>query len=140
MKDAAAIYAVLEEAALEIPVRTDGERADLLLGRIQRCCQGGYSLVAVDRSGSLIGFLLAELDSFHEALQLPYGAVRFAARKHGAFGALIGKTMKAGLPLFATVKHDNKSKMADRLRRLGFVIHSEGDDQIELLWTPPEAP
>src|SRR5439155_206499 len=63
LDEAADILAVLIEVAPEIPVQTEPlEREEALYALIRNCARSGESWVAIDETGRIVGFLLAEPD------------------------------------------------------------------------------
>src|ERR1700732_74978 len=63
LDEAANILAVLIEIAPEIPVQVEPlEREEALYALIRNCARSGESWVAVDDTGRIVGFLLAEPD------------------------------------------------------------------------------
>jgi hypothetical protein len=58
------ILAVLEEVASEIPVLLDtSARLEAMKSIIVECCATGDSLVAVDSTETIVGFVLAKPDT-----------------------------------------------------------------------------
>ena len=142
--DAAEIFAVLAEAAPEIPLLMDtSERREGVSRIIDKCISTGESWVMTDGGGVVAGFILVEPDEmerFHHdnrALHLRYAGVSNAYRRQGIFRALIQQVIKRGVPLTATVKAANQCQMAALLQRVGFQRWS-GDPQIEehFRWQP----
>lgn len=135
------ILAVLEEVAPEIPVRLDGaERQGKIQTLIIQCRTSGKSLVAVDASGNVIGFAIARPDAYNgkAAVSLQYIGVSVHSRRQGIFSTMIEKLKANGVPLLATVLHDNKSDMANRLTKIGFAKIDCNAKQTNFVWSPRE--
>jgi N-acetylglutamate synthase-like GNAT family acetyltransferase len=130
------ILAVLEQVAAEIPVLLDTpERQDAIRGIIIECRKSGESWVAVDADGTVVGFVLARAD-IHEpqAISLRYIGVSGNSRRHGIFAALMEKMKAKGVPLTASVLHNNQSAMADRLVKIGFTKVGSDAKETKLRW------
>ena len=143
--DAREIFSVLAEVAQEIPVSLDTcGRQKAIFSKVKECASKSESLVAIDDDGRVIGFLLVEPDkrerAFYNnmALHLPYGGVTASWRQQGVFPALIRQVMNRTVPLTATVKAANLSKMASRLSHLGFQNAGPGSfpDETNFRWQP----
>lgn len=134
------IMDLLKEVAPEIPVPLEpSERQEPILQYIIiQCRESGMSWVAVDESEKVVGFALARQD-FHEngAISLRYIGVSESARQHGICSTLIAKLKANGAPLTTSVLDDNRSQMADRLKKKGFVIIESGAKETKLRWAPP---
>jgi hypothetical protein len=109
LDDTPGIFAVLPEAAPEIPVRLDAkERREAVSNMVKECAVSGESWVAIADTGCITGFLLVEPDKmerFHrdnQALHLRYAAVAKSQRKQGIFRALIHQVMNRKVPMTAT--------------------------------------
>jgi hypothetical protein len=146
--DAREIFSVLAEVALEIPVPLDTcSRQKAIFSKVKERASSGESLVAIDGDGHVIGFLLVEPDETESffcnnmALHLPYGGVTASWRKQRIFSALIRQVMSRKVPLTATVKAANLSKMATRLPRLGFQNAGPGSfpEETNFRWQPDQA-
>jgi hypothetical protein len=137
-EDETDILAVLEEVAPEIPVLLDTtDSQDAIRSIIVECRKSGKSWVAVDENSTVVGFVLARED-FHErgALSLRYIGVSADARRRGIFAALMENMKVTGVPLTASVLHDNRSAMADRLVEIGFTKVESGAKETKLRWAP----
>ena len=79
------------------------------------------SWVAVDENSKVVGFALARPD-FHEdgAISLRYIGVSKNARQCGICSTFIEKLRTNNVPLTASVLHNNRSQMAERLVKKGF--------------------
>ena len=129
LDEAADILAVLIEVAPEIPVQVEPlEREEALYALIRNCARSGESWVAVDDTGRIAGFLLAEPDQVrrhyaeHEILELRYGGVVKSHRRRGIFTGLIEKVLARMVPVTATISPANQSGAA-RLDRAGNRAH-----------------
>lgn len=133
---------LLEEAAPEIPIplNTPGVQEKLKTDIIQ-CHRSGKSWVAVDASGKVVGVALARQD-FDEsgAISLRDIAVSANARGQGVCTSLIEKLKANGVPLTASVLHDNQSAMAGRLQNYGFSKVGSDDRETKFRWAPDAAP
>jgi acetyltransferase (GNAT) family protein len=144
--DAVGIFTVLQEVAPEIPVSLDTpERQEAMQAVVAECCASGESLVAVDADGTVVGFVLAKPDRLerflykNQALSLRYIGVNKAWRQRGIFGGLMEKSMAKGVPLTASVLHNNQSAMADRLVKDGYEKVESDAKETRLRWTPTPA-
>lgn len=146
--DARGIFSVLAEVALEIPVSLDTcGRQKAIFSKVKECASSGESLVAIDGDERVIGFLLVEPDKMERsfcnnmALHLPYGGVTASWRGQRIFSALIRQVMSRKVPLTATVKAANLSKMATRLPQLGFQNAGPGSfpKETDFRWQPEQA-
>ena len=146
LDEAANILAVLIEIAPEIPVQVEPlEREEALYALIRNCARSGESWVAVDDTGRIAGFLLAEPDQVrrhyaeHEILELHYGGVLNTHRGRGIFTALVTQVIDRMLPVTATVNPSNQSSAARLLEKLGFRnIASPGGEHC-FRWDPGAA-
>jgi GNAT superfamily N-acetyltransferase len=147
LDEAANILAVLIEVAPEIPVQTEPlEREEALYALIRNCARSGESWVAIDETGRIVGFLLAEPDQArrhygeHEILELRYAGVVKTHRRRGIFTGLVERVLARLVPVVATVSPANQLGAASLLERLGFRnIGSPGGEQ-RFRWTPGMAP
>ena len=137
------ILAVLEEVASEIPVLLDtSARLEAMKSIIVECCATGDSLVAVDSTETIVGFVLAKPDTlerfYHEngAISLRYVGVGKQSRQQGIFAALMDELLSQRVPVTAEVLHTNQSNMSDRLTSLGYEVTEADDKQTKLRWTP----
>jgi hypothetical protein len=146
-KDIAGIFAILESVLAEVPVLLDtDERRRLILEMIEGYCAQRTSWVVLDQADSIIGFLLGENLSIKrpwmqfDGITLPYGGVLRDHQRHGHFSNLIAQAKTIGKPLRAVVKRANKSCMAARLVKMGFVKkagYALRQDEDVFIWTPP---
>src|SRR5580693_2764808 len=113
--EAAEILAVLLEVAPEIPVSVETlEREEALYALIRNCARSGESWVAIDETGRIVGFLLAEPDQArrhygeHEILELRYAGVVKTHRRRGIFTGLVEHVLARLVPVVATVSPVNQ--------------------------------
>jgi GNAT superfamily N-acetyltransferase len=147
LDEAAAILAVLIEIAPEIPVQVEPlEREEALYALIRNCARSGESWVAVDDTGRIAGFLLAEPAQVrrhyaeHEILELRHGGVVKSHRQRGIFTGLIEKVLARMVPVTATIGPGNQSGAVRLLEKLGFHnLPSPGGEQ-RLRWEPGASP
>jgi ribosomal protein S18 acetylase RimI-like enzyme len=132
--DTDAILGILETIACAIPLKLDrpGNREKILVC-IDRCCRNGYSYVA-ELDGQIVAFLLADVYGSGR-VELPYGGVSKDFRGRGAFSALMSRIKRDGRSISAKVHRDNKSKMADRLKRHGFSYDGENSNAVQTSFT-----
>jgi len=132
------IMDVLKEVAPEIPVPLEPveEQEAKLQTVIVQCRQNGKSWVAVDKVGKVVGFALAWQDFQDGPISLRYIGVSKSAREAGIFSTLIKKLKEAGAPLTTSVLHGNRSQMADRLEKKGFVKADADDKETRFRWVP----
>jgi hypothetical protein len=143
LNDAAQILSILEEVAPEIPVALDNPEArEVVISRIKQCCSFGETCVAANRTNRIVGFLLVEPEEMerflhdNQALHLPYGGVTKTWRNQGTFQNLIEMVMSRHAPLTATVKRENRCKMAPRLIKIGFTKVSCNAQEDKFRWQP----
>lgn len=135
------ILDLYKEVAPEIPVPLENPKTeDAMITEIVQC--RNQSWVAVDPNGKVVGFALARLD-LHEknsATALKCIGVEESSRGCGISSNLINKLKAKGLPVTASVLHDNKSAMAERLLGAGFTEkESDYEGETKYQWNPPEA-
>src|SRR5207248_1481624 len=94
------------EVAPEIPVQTEPlEREEALYALIRNCARSGESWVAIDETGRIVGFLLAEPDQArrhygeHEILELRYAGVVKTHRRRGIFTGLVERVLARLVPV-----------------------------------------
>ena len=145
--DASAVFRVLTQVAPEIPLLLDKpERRRPIRELVGQCCGGKTSWVALNDNVKIIGFLLGRPSRWHVAIvdnepsgvELLYGGMQKTHRDQGQFSGLLVRAKALGKPLYAVVKHSNKSDMAARLLRTGFVKQgaSTFSDEDAFIWTP----
>jgi N-acetylglutamate synthase-like GNAT family acetyltransferase len=130
------MYAVIKEAASEIPVLLDTEgRRNAMENIIIECHESGKSWVAVDANGKVVGCILARPDA-HErgAISLRYIAVSKTSRRKRVFSTLIEKLKAKGVPLTASVLHNNSSAMGERLTGVGFTEVESDESETKYRW------
>jgi hypothetical protein len=114
------IFSVLTQCATEIPTRVDGEDREAHFRRLIKLgCRGGRSYIAISGT-EVVGFLLST-PSDNGWYELDYGAILTDYRGMGILSKMLCEIKSQVIGLFATVKNDNKSAMADRLLKAGFV-------------------
>ena len=126
--DVEAILSILSEVACRVPVKlSTSEHVKAMKEQINRYCLDGFSLVAVNENGVVLGFQLAERrltegfrcpDELY--IYLAYAGVTAAAAEQKVFRRLIETEKRHELPLIAEVKPDNKSEMGARLMHYNF--------------------
>jgi hypothetical protein len=96
-----------------------------------------------DDSCTVVGFALVKPDVFeralnkNNALSLRYVGVSKNSRQRGIFAALMENlTVGKSAPLNASVLHENKSAMADRLVKIGFEKVADDDKKADYRWSP----
>jgi hypothetical protein len=140
LDDDTVVLAVLEEVAPEIPVLLDTQdKKDKICTVIVQCRQSGKSWVAVNGDGKVVGFALAQQYFREGPIALPYIGARTQARRRGIFTTLMERLKASGVPLTASVLHNNRSGMADRLAKIGFTKVGSDDKETKLQWDPPPA-
>ena len=97
--DATGILAVLQEVASEVPVSLHSpERQETIQSIIAECCSSGESWVAVDKDGTVVGFVLAKPDRLerflheNQAVSLRYIGVGRKWRQRGIFFRPLGRS------------------------------------------------
>jgi hypothetical protein len=142
--DHTAILAVLEEVAPEIPVDlSTPAHLDAMKNIIAECCASGESWVAVDASGTVVGFLLVKADVFeraihrNNALSLRYAGVSKSSRQCGVFAVLMENLMSGkSAPINTSVLHANQCAMADLLNKIGFDKVEADAKETRFRWLP----
>jgi N-acetylglutamate synthase-like GNAT family acetyltransferase len=138
-QDETDLLAVLEKVAPEIPLSIDAEDSqDPIKGIIRQCHESGKSWVAVNTDGTVVGFALAKPD-LHEqqtAVSLRYIGVSPNSRGRGIFSTLMKKLKANSVPLTASVLHNNRSAMVDRLVKNGFKKVRSDAKETKLRWAP----
>jgi len=74
-----------------------------------------------------------------EGVTLPYGGVLIEHRRHGHFPCLLDRAKTMKIPLHAVVKRANKSDMAGRLVKKGFIEmpnFPRRPDEDVFIWIP----
>jgi len=146
--DAEAIFRLLLCTRAEIPLKIELERKDEWLDRIRLWCNLDHSWVA-ERDGKVVSVMLVgarmqqstanflrENGEPPREWKLRYSATDKDYRKQGLCKALYGKSVEPFETVYAQVKTDNKSKMAETLCRWGFIVVSSYDNgTIEFMLT-----
>jgi hypothetical protein len=140
--DAADIFAVLQEVAVEVPVVLDTlEREEAMYARVRNWARSGESWVAVDGE-RIVGFVLAELNQVsrfwgeHEVIDVRYAAVVKTHRKCGIFSELMRRVLARRVPVTVTISPENRSTIGQRLRQLGFRAVGPGAGEQQFAWEP----
>jgi hypothetical protein len=137
--DVEAIYAIIAEVACRIPVKlsTPG-RVEAMRKQITDYCLDGFSIVAVNENGVVIGFQLARRKTWHgdPYIDLRYAGVTAVAAEKKVFRRIIARAKEHGMTLLAEVKPDNKSEMAIGLKRYGFRSDINGPSNFGYRWDP----
>lgn len=136
--DEAGILKVFEEVAPEVPTRVYPEETAKM---IERLIATGQSWVAIDNSGTIMGYALAEMNGGETSLN--YIGVAKKARGQHVCSALISKLKETDTPINTDVRSNNTSSMVERFERLGFIkcdpdIFSE--DRTKLRWESKGTP
>ena len=79
------------------------------------------------------------MERFHhsnQALSLRYIGVKKSWRQRGIFAGLMENAMGKGVPLTASVLHNNQSATADRLVKIGFSKVTSDSKETQLKWQP----
>ena len=140
--DVDAILLILREVACQVPVKlSTSEQLQAMRKEINNCYLNRFSVVAVDNDGVVVGFQLAmEKIAANELwyIHLAYAGVTASAREKKVFRQLIEAEKQHGLPLFAEVKPDNKSRMDEILIHYGFQRYFLGEEKIlaDFRWDP----
>jgi GNAT superfamily N-acetyltransferase len=127
LEEAPDILAAIKAIADEIPLRLEKlEHEEALYRTIRNCARSGESWVAVDSSGHIVGFLLAEpnqTDRFwgeNEAIDLRYAGVLPEFRRQGLFGELLNHLLARLVPVTVHVATANNSGIGRRFEAAGF--------------------
>jgi hypothetical protein len=113
---------------------------------VYQCCDQQTSWIALGETGDVVGFLLGEEYSRigrrgmeFEGVSLPYGGVLMEHRGHRYFSGLLDRAKTMKIPLHAIVKRANKSDMAARLVKKGFIEMPNFPCRLNedvFIWTP----
>ncbi|HEY8031767.1 MAG TPA: hypothetical protein VIF02_05155 [Methylocella sp.] len=145
--DVGVIFSILASVSPEIPVKmdTEGER-ECIREIIDQCCDQQISWITLGQIGDVVGFLLGKNYSRitksgmkFDGITLPYGGVLTEHRGHRYFSGLLDRAKAMKIPLHAVVKRDNRSDMAARLVKKGFVEmpnFPRRPDEDVYIWTP----
>ena len=125
--DAADIHGLLLALAPEIPLLVDAlEREEALYVVVRNFARSGESWVAVDETGTIIGFALAApLErrrhyGENEVLELRYAGIVPDNRRRGIFSEMLRRICDRMLPVVTTVNAANASGIDRRLAAIGF--------------------
>lgn len=130
--DADDILTIFAEVAHEVPtVGVIEGTKELVAG----CVASGASSVALDVDGRVVGYALAEGDR-KGGISLIYLGVTSAARGKRICSRIVARLKEHGMPITASVRHNNKSSMAERFERLGFEILEKQQEQTKFRWQP----
>jgi GNAT superfamily N-acetyltransferase len=143
LEEAGDILAVLIEVAPEIPVETEPlEREEALYALIRNCARSGESWVAIDESGRIVGFLLAEPNQArrhyaeHEIIELHHAGVARMYRGQRIFTTLVQRVLERMVPVTTTVSPANRSGAADVLQKHGFRPSGSPGGEKRFRWDP----
>jgi ribosomal protein S18 acetylase RimI-like enzyme len=130
--DVADILTIFAEVADEVPTIgvIEGTK-ELVAGLVAT----GASSVALDENNKIVGYLLAEGDG-KGGISLFYLGVTSAARGKRVCSRIVARLKERGVPITASVRHNNKSAMAERFKRLGFDVLQAQEDQTKFRWEP----
>jgi hypothetical protein len=126
----------LEQLSGEIPVKMDSEERRSAFHKIVAECCEQSSWIALNEAEHLVGLLLSK--KYSEGFALPYGGVLDGYRNQGLFLRLLSHAKALSRPLYVDVRHENKSGMAARLVKAGFVEqqYSHHPKQAYFIWSP----
>jgi hypothetical protein len=121
------IWVLMREAAPDIPFDVANERAqESVLSEVMACCTSGLSPVVIGDDETIVGALLVRRDDFEwgfrnsNAIHVSYTAVAATHRDQGVLGFLFARIKEQRMPVFASVKNDDKLGLVDQLKQLGF--------------------
>jgi N-acetylglutamate synthase-like GNAT family acetyltransferase len=97
----------------------------------------GRSWVAVNADCDVIGYGLVWPGGDPDAIELTYLGVTEDAQSRGICSGIISKLKESGIPIKASVRHDNTSSMADRFSRLGFIETEVRESETKFRWDKP---
>jgi hypothetical protein len=123
LSDLDAIFVILREVASRIPTNlSTPEHVNEMHKQIKESYFDGFSIVATDVNGAIVGFQLSQKQHWFEEtyVKLAYAGVTAAFENKGIFRRLIEAMKQHSLPLVAEVLPGNKSAMSLRLERYGF--------------------
>ena len=126
------ILAIFAEVAHEVPTIgvVEGTK-ELVADWVAK----GASSVALDVDGKVVGYALAGGDG-KGGISLIYLGVTGAARGKRICSGIVARLKEHGMPITASVRHNNKSSMAARFERLGFEVLEKQQDQTKFRWQP----
>ncbi len=129
------ILTIFAEVAPEVPTVgvIEGTR-----GRVEGWVATGDSLVALDANGKVVGYALAYATG-EDGIELVYLGVTGAARGKGVCSGIVARLKERGVPITASVRHNNKSSMAERFGRLGFKVLQKQEEQTKFRYSESKA-
>lgn len=130
--DVAEILTIFAEVAPEVPTIGVVEGTK---GRVEGWVATGASLVALDVDDKIVGYALAEGDG-GDGISLVYLGVTGAARGKRICSGIIARLKEHGMPINASVRHNNQGLMAERFERFGFEVLEKQQDQTKYRWKP----
>jgi GNAT superfamily N-acetyltransferase len=143
LDDAAEIHSLLLALAPEIPLRIERlEDEERLYTLVRNCAHSGESWVALDETGRIVGFVLAEPAQLRrhyaegEALELRHAGVAPQHRKKGIFAQLIERVLARMLPVTTSLNPQNRSGVFGQFQKLGFRETNAAGGEHRLRWDP----
>lgn len=141
--DVETILQIFRKVACQIPIDlSTSEHVQAMREKINNCYLNRFSVAAVDIDGVIVGFQLAQEKIAANELRyiyLAYAGVTAEAKGNGVFRQLVEAEKNHGLPLFAEVKPDNKSRMDEILINCGFhryLLDPEEKILADFRWDP----
>jgi len=143
LNDAVEILDLMLVLAPEMPVQADTlEREEALYALIRNCARSGESWVALDDSGRVIGFVLAEPAQLGrhyaegELIELRHAGVSLGYRGQRIFSELLARVQARLQPVVTSVNPLNRAAMAVRLVKRGFRPTGASGGETRFRWDP----
>ena len=143
LNDAVEILDLMLVLAPEMPVQADTlEREEALYALIRNCARSGESWVALDDSGRIVGFVLAEPAQFGrhyaegELIELRHAGVNSGYRGQRIFSELLARVQARLQPVVTSVNPLNRAAMAVRLVKRGFRPTGASGGETRFRWDP----
>lgn len=141
--DAADILDLLLSLAPEMPLQVDTlEREEALYALIRNCARSGESWVALDETGRIVGFVLAEPAQLGrhyaegELIEVRHAGVAPDHRGRRIFSELLAKVLARMQPVVTSVNPLNRAAMAVRLVKRGFRPTGAAGGETRFRWDP----
>lgn len=132
-QDRAEVFKIFEEVASEVPTVINEGTA----GLVEEWIATGGSWVAIDSTGTIVGYALAGTNNGETSLG--YLGVSKVARGQHVSSTLISKLQEVGAPIITDVRTNNENSMVERFEYLGFVKCAPdvfSKDRTKLRWDP----
>jgi hypothetical protein len=127
LEDIKGVWDLMRQVATDIPFDLTSEVVqENILTEVMACCTSGLSPIYLGADKSIVGALLVRRDDFEwgfingPALHMAYAPIVAEQRDKGVLQALMADVQGHKVPVFASVKSDDKLGLAEELVKLGF--------------------